>query len=284
VSRDWDEQEHPRHPRGSERGGRFRMAAPTASLITATTMGGWVARVNARLAGPVPPEWTPISQEQYRADLRAELSRDMPVEVVDEIFADYEWPAGIWQAGDHVVTIQTPELLHMAGQIIAHLNEMQGRFPIAQAIRFSVVPEQNIGGDRGTSIPGTGVFYIADDTFDEWPTHTDSGDPIPEGFSMPVGHSGPGQVEQWRYAMTHEWGHLIDPAARDRNLGAPSYEGHQLVAQDMVEDWGEALSRYGASSAMEAVAEAFAEWFLTRGQTTHEAAQAYAAWLGWRWR
>jgi len=281
---DWDESEHPRHPRGTDQGGQFRLAAPTVSLITATTLEGWVAKVNRRLAGPVPPEWTPISQEQYRAELHAELSRDMPPDVVDMVLEDNVWPAGIWRAGDHVVAIQSPHLLHMAPFIFDQMNELQRRFPIAQPIRFAIVPEENLRGDRGVSVPGTGIFYISDDTFDEWPTHTSSGDPIPEGFTMPVGRSGPGQAEQWRYAMIHEWGHLIDPAARDHNLGVPSYEGHQRVAQDMVEDWSEVLSRYGASAAEEGVAEAFAEWFLTRGQTTNEAAQAYAAWLGWRWQ
>lgn len=275
---DWDEAEHPRHPAKAPkgRGGQFRLAAPTASLLTATTMEGWVRKVSQRLAGPVPPEWTPISQEQYRADLHAELSRDMPPDVVDMIFADFEWPAGVWRAGDHVVTIQTPELLGMAGPIFAQLNELQRRFPVAQPIRFSVVPDQNIKGGRGTSIPGTGIFYIADDTFDEWPTDQ------PDDYVMPVGRPGPGRVEQWRYAMVHEWGHLVDPGAQDFNL--VGYTDVQRQAQDMVEDWERHLSIYGRGAAIEATAEAFTEWFLTQGQTSSEVAQAYAAWLGWRWQ
>jgi hypothetical protein len=281
---DWDEAEHPRHPAKAPkgRGGQFRLAASASHLITANSLEGWVKRVSQRLAGPVPPEWTPVSQQQYRADLHAELSRDMPPDVVDEIFADYEWPAGVWRAGDHVVTIQSPHLLGMAGPIFQHLNEMQRRFPVAQAIRFSVVPERNLGGDRGTSIPGTGIFYISDETFDDWAEVDDGGNPVPHDYTMPVGRPGPGRVEQWRYAMTHEWGHLVDPGAQDHNL--VGYTDMQRQAQDMVEDWEQHLSIYGRRAAIEATAEAFAEWFLTQGRTDNEAAQAYAAWLGWRWQ
>lgn len=276
---DWDEREHPRHPRGTDQGGQFRLAAPMSHLIVATTTPGWVTKVSQRLAGyHSSGSWEPISTEQYRADLHAELSRDLPPEVVDEIFADYDWPAAVYRAGDHVVTIQNPWLARGRGaEILAHLDELQRRFPIRQKIRFAIVPESSMRGDRGTAVPGAGAFYISEETFDDWDRKH------PADYVMPVGRKGRGRVEQWRYAMTHEWGHLIDPAAVEHNTVGPWKTPLQTRAQDMVEDWEQHLSAYGRKSWMEATAEAFAEWFLSRGGTQNPAARAYAEWLGWGW-
>lgn len=278
MSRDWDESEHPRHPAGTEAGGRFRLAAPMSHHVVATTMPGWVRQVSARLTGHATGNWQQISREQYQQQLFAELSQDIPESVVREIFAEYEWPAAIYQSGDHIVTFQNRFLARgRAAEVLAHLDELQWRFPVEQKVRFAVVPERNLQGDRGVSLPGAGIFYISEETFDDW----DRSDP--KDYVMPVGR-GRGQVEQWRYAMTHEWGHLIDPAAVSMNVEGIS-ESHpaQRRAVEMRQDLQRYLSGYALKDprGLEAVAEAFTEWFLTRGQTENLAAQAYALVLGW---
>lgn len=282
MARDWDESEHPRHPRGSEEGGRFRLAAPMLHNIIATTMPGWVRKVSQRLAGGyVPREWEWIGTGQYRRELFAELSRDIPADVVDEIFADYEWPAVVLRNGDHSVTFHSREIaLQHGSAVLEHLDELQTRFPVGQKIRFAVVPEANLQGDRGSSLPGAGIFYISEETFDDWDRSH------PNDYVMPVGRRGRRRVEQWRYAMTHEWGHLIDPAAISMNVEGVN-AGHPLQdrAAQMWRDYLKHLSGYGRKDkrGLEATAEAFAEWFLSRGQTKNLAAIAYALLLGWGW-
>lgn len=281
MSRDWDESEHPRHPAGTEDGGRFRLAAPMSHHIMAITTPGWVRRVSARLTGHATGNWQQISREQYRQHLHAELSQDIPESVVREIFADYEWPAVIYRSGDHIVTFQNHLLARgRAAEVLAHLDQLQWRFPVEQQIRFAVVPEQNLQGDRGVSLPGAGIFYISEETFDDWNPKD------PDDYTMPVGRRGRGRAEQWRYSMTHEWGHLIDPAAVSMNVdGIDGSNPVQARALQMWQDLQKHLSGYARKDkrGLEATAEAFAEWFLSSGRTKNLAAQAYALIYGWGW-
>lgn len=277
MSRDWDESEHPRHPAGTPggRGGEFRrFAAPGIHRIMANTTAGWVERVSRRLAGHhyTPGAWQQESIADYRFALEAELRQDLPQDLIDEMFADYDWPAAVYRNGDHLVTIQDRFLAQgRAREILAQIDELQTRFPVQQKLRIAVVPDWVIDGDRGGAFPQTGILYLADKAFDDWPPD------MAETYTMPAAGR-PGGVEMWRYALTHEWGHLVDPSwTSDPN------DPLARQAQQMHEIAGKHLSDYGRGDPTEAIAEAFAEFYLSRGQTTNPAAIAYAAWLHWRW-
>lgn len=269
MTREWREQDHPRHPEGAPRSQGGRFAAAGVYGVMGDTMGrSWVDRVSRRLAGGgyIPGQWERVTPDQYRQQLREELSRDMPVEVVDELFRDYDWPAVVLSNGDHQIVIHNELLAQGWGDaIIAQLDELQAQFPIPYPIRFAVVPERTIGGDRGMAIPGTGIFYLGESAFDDWP------DDMALSFTMPAaGRDGDSPVEMWRYAITHEWGHLVDPHPGDKPPHGDS--------------WVHTMSDYGLKRWEEATAEAFAEFYLSRGQTRNAAAEAYAVWADWEWR
>lgn len=278
MVRDWDEDEHPRHLAGApdSRGGQFRrFAAPGIHRIMANTTPGWVDRVSRRLAGQryTPGAWVQESVADYRFALENELSQDLPRDLIDELFADYDWPTAIYRNGDHVVTIQNRFLAQgRAKEILAHIDELQTRFPVQQKLRIAVVPDWVIDGDRGGAFPQTGIAYLSEEAFDDWAER--QGDT----YTMPAGRPGPDRAEQWRYALTHEWGHLLDPSW-SRDATDPLYQ----QAVHMSEIAEQHLSDYGNSNPTEAIAEAFAEFYLSRGQTKNPAAIAYATWLHWRW-
>jgi len=279
VSRDWDETEHPRHPEGApdSRGGQFRRFAAPASYETLGNVMGeqWQVAVSRRLArdGYVPGAWEPMDLDEYRRELHAELSLDVPAEVVDDLFAEYEWPAAVYRNGDHRVAIQDRFLaMGRADQILAHLDELQTRVPIQKPIRMAVVDAHFIGGARGSALPLTGILFVAEMAFDEWGEDRYGG-----GRVMPVASTG--AIEQWRYGMTHEWGHLVDPQQVPRTWR----DDAARKAQDLMYEHEAEMTPYGMGHRNEALAEAFAEWFLTQGRSTNGAAQAYAAAFGWRW-
>lgn len=74
--------------------------------------------------------------------------------------------------------------------------------------------------------------------------------------------------DRWEYVLAHEWGHAID---------------HENALDQMMAQFDDhhGLSAYGQSSPREAYAEAFAEWYLTKGHTSNAAAQFYAQKFGW---
>jgi hypothetical protein len=126
----------------------------------------------------------------------------------------------------------------------------------ARALATTVIGQHDIIMDRKVLMPDKqiGPEYFS---VQEGSTHW-----------MPVSH----QVSLIDYVVAHEWGHAI--AER-----VPEKIGQR---RDMAYFQRRHLSGYGNKEYDEAYAEAFAEWFLTRGQTTNEAAQAYAREFGWR--
>jgi hypothetical protein len=91
---------------------------------------------------------------------------------------------------------------------------------------------------------------------------------------MPVSKNVPSAL----YVLAHEWGHAFPEKGDARNTH---------VHKDAVKAGG--MTRYGKEGgngeeghASEGYAEAFAEWSLTDGQTTNEAAQEYARRFHWR--
>lgn len=275
---DWDESEHPRHPAGTPggRGGEFTRAPATSALETLGNVLGepWQIAVSRRLArdGYVPGAWEQVSQADYAVWLRQELKHELDDEVIDDLFAEYVWPAGVWRNGDHVVAIQHWSMLGRARDVLAELDELQTRVPISKPIRLAILDAHFLGGARGSALPTTGIFFVAEKAFDEWRP-----DQLGGGAVMPVADDG--KVEQWRYAMAHEWGHLVDPQQVPRTWSDDAAK----KAQDLMHEHEQDMTPYGMGHRNEALAEAFAEWFLTEGRSTNPAAQGYARAFGWRW-
>ncbi len=76
------------------------------------------------------------------------------------------------------------------------------------------------------------------------------------------------------YALTHEYGHMLQEN-RDRS-------GHRLLADNRILHANDPPSPYGASSAYEGYAEAFAEYHLSNGETDMPVAQELAKLDGWK--
>ena len=77
------------------------------------------------------------------------------------------------------------------------------------------------------------------------------------------------------HTTVHEFGHATDNYLR--------YPEAKQMQRDLFDKWKSELpSRYAQALPQEAYAECFAQWTLTRGETTNPAVRAYADAYGWR--
>lgn len=96
---------------------------------------------------------------------------------------------------------------------------------------------------------------------------------IKSGYLMPSAHSG--NTKNMDYLMTHEYGHHVDFS---KHVVGDTHTASALYSNPAFKN---ALSKYGKKSAVEAYAEAFAEWHYTRGRTKNPAAVSMARSEGW---
>lgn len=183
--------------------------------------------------------------------------------------------------GDHMITVRDVsradpqklrDLMATADQLIHDAP------PIHGPVRINVGRiSQDIGSGRtlGYTTMGTHSIVVNEDIIRRGlPEHfTHTADPDNSGHWMPASAS----HSRVSYVLAHEWGHALE-AADAAEVGSAT--NWRLVNTRAT--YRSHLSGYGKSTVHEGYAEAFAEWWLTRGQTTNAAAQAYAREFGWR--
>lgn len=295
----WEfERAHPRHPRGSERGGRFRRRG-----------GGWAAALSGRISAIrfrdekpdyEPGRWLETSREEWEQEQLEQtiemLSRfgidvDAEPERLEAALMDLEVPDQILNNGLHQIKVFRTEgdTPWPVDQIAQQADELIGAFPLVEPLMLTLLPKVTMvtesGRTDGASIMGSGLVQLSERVLGDRRS--------PYGHFMPQRE----RNDYWRYALVHEWGHLIDIEGKmlaNRRVGGPKTthtweERNRLwkakASDDTSGAWvGDArrdLSDYGRQNDNEGVAEAFAEWFLSRGSTRNTAAREYAAYYGW---
>lgn len=155
-------------------------------------------------------------------------------------------------------------------QLLAIVDRLMAVAPIRRPVTITVAdpgvqyPSILDHRDSGATIITDGQMWLSRELYD--PTHSTG----PRGW-----HTESARDAHPLAAITaHEWGHLLDTVMSE-------WDREQLHE----EHGGAALSRYAAGdpTGVESVAEAFAEWYLTRGRSESEDVQAYAETLGWEW-
>lgn len=244
----------------------------------------WVQRVSDQIervkrrdkAGYQPGRWRQVTLDEQIATLakdmfdgalkvqpdydRAEL-RKLSVE-----FAEEQIPAGVRDDlkvvnGKATIISRDPRIRMSEVETLAALvDDLQTRFPTKGRIVINVVPDNYpMGHDHADAqtVHGEAFIFIKGGNWHKTKTSAD-------GF-MPAQDDNP----RWLYAMAHEWGHAVDDA-----------DGLEQMMAAFSDD-SYALSAYGNASPREAYAEAFAEWYLTKGRTTNKAARYYAEKFEW---
>jgi hypothetical protein len=282
VSRDWDEAGHPRHPSGSSRGGRFRRGSSSMYRVLNDT-SDWAQRLAGQMVEPGyrPGAWQPVTPARHRGEWIEEVTDALRQDgmrsgearsMASEWWDDYEPPTAVYANGPHRVILNTANdrVAQRVPEMLEQLDDLYTRFPGSGPVRLAVAAKSDLDG--GLALHPSSVFYLSEDAFDDWTEER-------LGVAMPAAR----QAERWRYILAHEWGHVADPT----DLSNPDSSSYRRAAAVHGDNIG-ALSPYGqsnetSSAVAEGRAEAFAEWYLTRGRTGNRAAQGYAAAYGWRW-
>lgn len=166
--------------------------------------------------------------------------------------------------GPHEVTFRGKLSAAKQQEFLGYVDHMQSKFPANRKMTIMVDPSDQFDwGTGGETTLSTGHMRINEKVMlqDFWP-------------GMPVSKDVPSAL----YVLAHEWGHAFPEKDDARNTH---------VHKDAVKAGG--MTRYGKEGgegpeghAAEGYAEAFAEWSLTDGKTTNEAAQEYARRFHWR--
>lgn len=274
-------------------GGRFRdespdwveMAmgeSPVASIDMGASKvadegGGWIDRLLERIDGQPyqPGRWRPQHLRDHMAARWGRLVQHlidsgMPERVAKAeataMMEDSALPERAYRNGPHEVVIEVdlrrPDTEQVEQQILEMLDRLLVDYPIPgdMPMRLAVLSQVDMGGGwtirPEESRHYSPVLLLGEDVF-FGPRWMSANNP-----SMPS-YATLENTERWRYVLAHEWGHIAH--------NGEDFDGREVGG----------MSDYGSSSVREAVAEAFAEWFMTRGQTDNPAARAYAAHHGW---
>lgn len=82
--------------------------------------------------------------------------------------------------------------------------------------------------------------------------------------------------------IVHEWGHAVDRSELTNQFYQKIEPSNRMYGTWRGKEMGQGLSRYGSKNKYEGYAESFADWAISRGQSSNPATQAYAAKYGWR--
>lgn len=154
-------------------------------------------------------------------------------------------------------------------QLLAVIDHLQSVAPIDRHLSIAVAdpgvqyPSILGRGDLGGAIAEDGVAALSRGIFD--PNRR-----LQLGWFIGAAHD----AHPLTVITAHEWGHLLD------------MQWSELERRQAHEDHGgEALSRYAAGDpdGYESVAEAFVDWYLSRGSPDNPDTQWYADQLGWHW-
>jgi hypothetical protein len=287
---DWDEQDHPRHPAKTAggKGGRFRdklgwrASLGSVDSISLSIGDDWSERVARQITQSKyrPGAWMPDKDpgrlvDERRAEAAAFMQRDGLPAVsaamqAADMFRDIDPPNAVYRNGPHVVAIESDRDDIPIRELLDWVDELQRNNSASGPIRISVV-----SGDfeaSGQTHPPAASILLNEKVFDEWRPESDS-------VGMPIQY----QTPKWQYVLTHEWGHAVDPQFL-------SGSGDFGMAGEVSQAWMEAtreggdMSNYGHTNSAEGFAEAFAEFYLTNGETQNRAAIDFAVRFGWKAR
>ena len=103
-----------------------------------------------------------------------------------------------------------------------------------------------------------------------------------KGFNSAGGDGVQGRI----YTIVHEWGHATDPTrafASNTTAGVAERDRLQALSDSLFDKYKNTqLSGYGSTNAFEGYAEAFSDFWFTKGKSTNVATRAYAKAFGWR--
>jgi hypothetical protein len=182
--------------------------------------------------------------------------RAMAKEFIDETTEENDLE---YRNGPHVLRFTGDLTEEQRKTFMGHVDELESQAPTGRNMHINIAAASTFDSDTGGETTlATGYMRINENVIKRktWP-------------GMPASSD----VSSALYVLAHEWGHSFPTKEEARD---------QAVYREAIAARG--MTRYGKTAPEESYAEAFAEWFLTKGKTTNPAALVYAKHFGWRKR
>ena len=154
-------------------------------------------------------------------------------------------------------------------EIMDHLDLLQTLNPKSTKVRVTIgANKKNAYG--WATLNGEDIWLAPKTAKMVLPNTRDGGK-----FKMPALSENP----QWKYTLTHEWGHHIDDGDGWAGQAIASTQAIERIKKEFPDAF---QSRYSGENTKEFYAEMFAEYFLTNGTTTNLLVQGMAKEFGWK--
>ena len=154
-------------------------------------------------------------------------------------------------------------------QILDHIDALQATNPKSTVIRIHIGKNKK-GAYGWATLNGEDIWLAPKTAKTVLPNKVQGGT-----FKMPA----LADNEQWRYTLTHEWGHHIDEGSAFFGQASATTSTIETLKKQFPDAF---KSGYSAENTKEFYAEMFAEYFLTKGTTANPLVQAMAKEFGWK--
>jgi hypothetical protein len=238
---------------------------PNSSTIAPDFVPGqWQALDTTQREQMMFDELWPHNQQWSESTFRMMLQND-------NMTAQFIAKGGLYKNGDHYIRTKTDNLSK------AKMANLKKRIEDLQAFAPKPGMTVSVGWDTGAdtfghAIRGDSAINLAKGNIFDKPPSDASRLRSAGRYKMPA----LADVSQLEYTLAHEWGHSIDVAGVDYALQKARILDFYAKNKDLG-----FVSEYGLSKPVELYAEMFAEWYLTKGQTTNAFVQAFAREFGW---
>jgi len=208
----------------------------------------------------------------------------------------------IWKNGETVVYMTDPRYGKDGGiqAIATNLDNLQEAAPVERLDVFAgyavstALASATVGAENNIASGDTPVMYLKAGNLRDYDETTESRFPLEATYRQQIGgstvrasegegyqHWVPAQFGDTKAldsAMAHEWGHLMT-----RNPDDPTGAWWSMQsAVESIRDNNPTISGYSLKSWREYVAESFAEWHLSGGETKVEGARQVAELMKWK--
>ena len=238
-------------------------------------------RRNQGEGGFVPGQWKQLTPDEIRNKAIQAVQERYPNATIDQLamLLKYDKPSNaLIKKGTVYTNGNVTFQLYGGGntttktvqkEILAHLDKLQATNPNGKVTLTIGATKKNaygwaiLNGDSIWLAPSTAKMTQAN---------------VAEAgtWKMPV----LGEIPQFKYTLTHEWGHHIDKGGS--SFGGQSAETSGAI-REIKDRYPEAFkSEYGQTKMEEFFAENFAEYFLTEGKTPNPITQAMAKEFQWK--
>jgi hypothetical protein len=232
----------------------------------------------------VPGKWTTLTSDEIREVVIQEYLANHPMNTREQVL---DWIARgrfgkkttalidkgiVYQNGGVRVSFYSGGRsvpLKTQKEILEHLDLLQSANPKSTVIRIHIGETKK--NSYGWAYLNGEDIWLAPKT-----AKTVLPNPLEAGkFKMPVLGDNP----QWKYTLTHEWGHHIDDGDPFFGQATSSTNAIDMLKKQHPDAF---TSGYSAKNTKEFYAEMFVEFFLSGGNTTNPLVQAMAKQFGWK--